>query len=456
MELPNYFSVLPAEMIATIFNKCSVSTMLGIERTCKQFQGLALEALEKCFLNIPKNDFSTLKKKVARVEVEKLNLTLLNQKNQTKFKLILLVHLSASAYLWNSRIDPFNPNKQLIQLERFLEEKFNFAESFSQFSVTHPQLEKPLSIVYEEFKQKLQSKTQDWLNVMQIRSDVSLFDGARSFFEVTAADSASLFYRGLKCLKTSSGHARGVHLLNVANHLQFPPARAKLGAMYMRGDRIPKNIDRAVELLKSVCEAGNVTAQVNFGSMLLMGDEVECDQKQGLYWIEKAAEKGFAEAEYMMGFCYLHGIVVKQNIKLAIDWNRRAAKQKDLFAIAQLGFIYSSDLSGEFQDLHKGLKWSLKAAKKGFDALQVYVGCCYLTGRGTERNAKRAFFWTQKAALKGNLAGINNLAVMHEVGVGTEVNHEEALRLYQHSAFLGYPIAKWNLEQLTARLNVDR
>jgi TPR repeat protein len=69
-----------------------------------------------------------------------------------------------------------------------------------------------------------------------------------------------------------------------------------------------------------------------------------------------------------------------------------------------------------------------KAAMAGSTRSQNFVGYCYDIGRGVGRNQKMARQWYEKAARKGNIAAIFNLAVMHDKGQGGKRNARRAGR----------------------------
>ena len=59
-----------------------------------------------------------------------------------------------------------------------------------------------------------------------------------------------------------------------------------------------------------------------------------------------------------------------------------------------------------------------------------------------------AFKWTLQAALKGNVYGAHNLAVMYEDGQGTQKKINEAVKWYRIAADKGFEAAKEALKRL--------
>ena len=65
-----------------------------------------------------------------------------------------------------------------------------------------------------------------------------------------------------------------------------------LGRAYGQGAVLPRNMEKALELLNTVAETGNPYAQYLLGKVYLYGNGVEQDREKGLEYIRQAAEQG--------------------------------------------------------------------------------------------------------------------------------------------------------------------
>ena len=65
-----------------------------------------------------------------------------------------------------------------------------------------------------------------------------------------------------------------------------------LGKAYAQGTVLPRNIEKALELLNTVAEKGNPYAQYLLGKIYYWGNGVEQDREKGLEYIRQAAEQG--------------------------------------------------------------------------------------------------------------------------------------------------------------------
>ena len=67
-----------------------------------------------------------------------------------------------------------------------------------------------------------------------------------------------------------------------------------------------------------------------------------------------------------------------------------------------IGSPLANGTAGVAQDPAEARKWLIKAARQNFDTAQYDLGIWYLEGIGGERDLKKAFVWTIRAARAGN------------------------------------------------------
>ena len=78
-------------------------------------------------------------------------------------------------------------------------------------------------------------------------------------------------------------------------------AQYRLGKMCLLGDRVPKDIERAVRLLSTSASQGNQYAQYVLGKLYLQGKEVGQDQDAAEYWLTQSAAQGNSYAQFLLG-----------------------------------------------------------------------------------------------------------------------------------------------------------
>jgi len=100
-------------------------------------------------------------------------------------------------------------------------------------------------------------------------------------------------------------------------------AQVLLGRMYMMGQGVDQDRDRAMKWFKTAAVQGNADAQFFLGSMYLLPQQ---DVGEGLKWLRLSAEQGMQDAQYLLGKTYLQGIKdAPQDLVQAAMWLRLAA-----------------------------------------------------------------------------------------------------------------------------------
>jgi len=78
-------------------------------------------------------------------------------------------------------------------------------------------------------------------------------------------------------------------------------AQSYLGAMYAKGQGVPKDDHEAVHWYRLAAEQGNAPAQSNLGDMYATGRGVPKDDHEAVRWYGLAAEQGYAHAQSNLG-----------------------------------------------------------------------------------------------------------------------------------------------------------
>ena len=74
------------------------------------------------------------------------------------------------------------------------------------------------------------------------------------------------------------------------------------------------------------------------------------------------------------------------------------------------------------KQFEKCFEGHMELAEKGYPLAECQVGYFFYDGIGVEKDADKAFYWTQRAAEHGDRDGQFNLAYFYEEGIGTPVN----------------------------------
>jgi len=116
-------------------------------------------------------------------------------------------------------------------------------------------------------------------------------------------------------------------------------AQTNLGTMYAKGQGVPRDPVKAVELFRGAAGKGYAPAINNLGSMHDRGEGVAQD-----YWVafdlyRMAAEKGNVQAQANLGYAYEMGRGVPKNETEALAWYRRAASSGNELAKQRMATI---------------------------------------------------------------------------------------------------------------------
>lgn len=161
------------------------------------------------------------------------------------------------------------------------------------------------------------------------------------------------------------------------------------------------NPEFALKLFIEAANGGITVAKYKLGKMFLNGDGVEKDTQKAVEWLKQAAleENGFAE--YALGRLYLQGEEVEKDTVAAEDYLLKAVKHGNKYAEYVLGKEY---LRGKNfpKDVEKAIDYLKHSAGKNFDFAEYTLGKIYLFGLGVEKDLPLAMEYLRSAAARGN------------------------------------------------------
>jgi uncharacterized protein len=98
-------------------------------------------------------------------------------------------------------------------------------------------------------------------------------------------------------------------------------AQHNLGAMYLNGQGVKKDVEKALRWFTKAAEQGLVVAQHNLGTLFLQGaDPLPPDHIEAAHWFTKAAMQGDPRSQYSLGALYFEGVGVEKNLEKAYIW----------------------------------------------------------------------------------------------------------------------------------------
>lgn len=155
--------------------------------------------------------------------------------------------------------------------------------------------------------------------------------------------------------------------------------------------------------------------------------------------------KGNAEAACNLGSLYYTGRAGEQNYAKAVEYYTFAADHGDRQAAENLGYCYYYGRDVE-KDYEKSYHYFVKGALDGHIVSLYKIGDFYKNGYYVQKDEKEAFYIYSRCAdtmtdEASKIAGADvfmRLAQCFYKGIGTDVDLENALRLYQLSESMFY------------------
>ncbi|MDL4842592.1 tetratricopeptide repeat protein [Aquibacillus rhizosphaerae] len=171
-----------------------------------------------------------------------------------------------------------------------------------------------------------------------------------------------------------------------------------LGNAYFVGKVVDHDWEKAYFYFKEAAEKGHGDALNNYADMYLRGEYVEKNEKRALELFKEAADKGVPEAMYTLGYMYEKGVGTEVNMEESKRRFTESALFGDVFAANRLGHEAVENGRGD-----EAISWYQMAADRDDPYGDFNLGVCHENGIGTQVNMKKAKYWYQKAALKGDV-----------------------------------------------------
>lgn len=205
---------------------------------------------------------------------------------------------------------------------------------------------------------------------LRIKALPMLLKSQKAKNPVAMTDLGIFYEEGHTILFQEKGEA--ARLFKMASDLSYVRAHMRLARMYVTGEGVERNLEKAVNLLRKASDAGHAVAQFNLGEMLKNGEGV------------------------------------KEDPKGAIEMYEMSANQEYPLALAKLGWVHDIGYGGVITSPTRALQYYKRAALLGDVTSQYNAGLMYQYGEGTEKNEKQALVWYKFAGVTLPQAFLNN------------------------------------------------
>ena len=164
-----------------------------------------------------------------------------------------------------------------------------------------------------------------------------------------------------------------------------------------------------------------------------------------IIYITMAANYDYDLAVYNIYTCKTYQ---KQNYAITLKFYEETAYNTNLknsYSIHFLAYMYSHGLGVE-KNYNKAYELYMMAIKKG--NLQSLMNIGFLEARGVGFDFKKIIDMCNREIENNDIGAYNKLGYMHEFGYGMEINHVEAIRLYEIGVEKGHTQSLYMLARI--------
>jgi TPR repeat protein len=269
-------------------------------------------------------------------------------------------------------------------------------------------------------------------------------------------DALSVYRRG--------GYAEALNQLSAIAARRDAEADYWIGAIYEKGEGVPRNLAAAARWYGVAANQGFAAAAFRLGLLYDAGRGVTANRATALQLYQAAAKLGHLGAMRAIGMAYEGGNGVERNLATALAWYHRAADHGDAEAFTRarrLALAFQNEyglppFDAAFMVFQRGdqiraLGHLLDASEAGDAEAMAWLGNFYENGYAGPKDFSAALKYYAAAAAAGSLKGKTDYATALIYGVGTKPDRAKALALLTEAAGSGFALAQYNLAFLVGQ-----
>lgn len=204
----------------------------------------------------------------------------------------------------------------------------------------------------------------------------------------------------------------------------------KLGVMYVDGNGVSPDPQRATKLFLQACSGGNLSACNHLALAYLEGIGVERQPVKAAEVYQKACDGGYKLACRNLGLLLRDGRAIPADLARAEALLDKACKGGVPFACTNAGDV---DAMRAIKGGWPRYKEMVAHYKQGCDAGDPtscrQLGIAYLDGKGLPKSTSAAAVWLERACLPDDPVGCRLLGLMRIQGVGVPKDVERGRQL---------------------------
>lgn len=267
---------------------------------------------------------------------------------------------------------------------------------------------------------------QKQLGILLIQSRDTLDEGRSWLKKAADSDADAMYLLGKVYLKKYNDVNQAFYWYEKAAQCNHIDAMIDVGAFYLFGYHVERNINTAIEWYKKAASLNSPVAYHNLGFICLQDKELH-DTAVDL--LTKAKNLGYADSAYMLGVLYLQGQAVEKNAQKALENLMLSDELGKHYACRPIGDLY---FQGAFdngkKNPDKAIEWYLRGMQHDVLSCIEVLGDCYYHGFGVDEDADLAYDFYTTAAEKGSGDAAYVLGSMFIRGEVIKKDLKEALK----------------------------
>ena len=170
---------------------------------------------------------------------------------------------------------------------------------------------------------------------------------------------------GIAGAQGAPGREEAADLLLAAANQQHDGASFVLGALYLRGRIVGKDVERAAQLFRLAADRGHPPSQNALGLLITKQQGDTADATEARHLFEAAAAAGLVEAKSNLGVLLVTGQETPEDVQRGVDLLRSIVSEKPTAeAFVNYGWLYDTG-AGVPADSAEARKWYGRAADLG-------------------------------------------------------------------------------------------
>jgi hypothetical protein len=203
-----------------------------------------------------------------------------------------------------------------------------------------------------------------------------------------------------------------VEYYQIAANQGVAEAYQNLGVAYLNGKGVPKNTQKALDMMKKAIDGGSQTAIYNLGNIYSSIGKNE----EAILWLRKAAELNLVFAQADLAGKLAESAKTEAEKQEAKQWLEKALAQNEPYAYAAAGVLYSEKNNVFPINEKKAYEYYMKAAELGEEQAQTLLALWYWEGRYVPKDEIKAVEWFERAANNGEIKAARKLIEIYEQG----------------------------------------